>query len=129
MKTQHMPHHWILVALVLLACLLVVSELHGQSSVGSDPNFQGRPAMAGAQGGLGAMAGPPQGGIGVQGTAGIGPTVRPAIIRNDTVAGPGLANGGARAIQEGSQANRAVVDDARTLRERGAEQPAGTTRE
>jgi hypothetical protein len=29
--------------------------------------FEGRPAMAGAQGGQGAQAGPPQGGIGVQG--------------------------------------------------------------
>src|SRR6185369_7239754 len=30
--------------------------------------FEGRPAMAGAQGGQGAQAGPPQGGIGVQGS-------------------------------------------------------------
>jgi hypothetical protein len=42
-------------------------EAHGQST-GAQAAFDGRPAMAGAQGGLGAQAGPPQGGIGVQGS-------------------------------------------------------------
>jgi hypothetical protein len=67
MKTRHSPHHWILVALVLAALLLALNEAHGQST-GSAAVFEGRPAMAGAQGGLGAQAGPPQGGIGVQGS-------------------------------------------------------------
>lgn len=65
MKTQHHPHHWVAVALVLAALLLTLSEAHGQS--GAATQFEGRPAMAGAQGGLGAQAGPPQGGLGVQG--------------------------------------------------------------
>jgi hypothetical protein len=67
MKIQHRPYHWVAVALVLAALLLTLSEVHGQST-GSSAVFEGRPAMAGAQGGLGAQAGPPQGGIGVQGT-------------------------------------------------------------
>jgi hypothetical protein len=67
MKAHHSPHHWIPVTLVLAALLLTVSLAHGQSA-GAAAAFEGRPAMAGAQGGLGAQAGPPQGGIGVQGT-------------------------------------------------------------
>jgi hypothetical protein len=65
MKIQHTPTHWILVALVLAALLLVLRDAHGQS--GSAAVFEGRPAMAGANGGQGAQAGMPQGGIGVQG--------------------------------------------------------------
>lgn len=67
MKIQHRPHHWIAVALALAVFLLTLSEVHGQST-GAAAVFEGRPAMAGAQGGLGAQAGPPQGGIGVQGS-------------------------------------------------------------
>jgi len=67
MKMQHPPYHWVLVALVLVALLLTLSEAHGQSA-GAAATFQGRPAMAGAQAGEGALAGPPQGGIGVQGS-------------------------------------------------------------
>jgi hypothetical protein len=66
MKIQHTPSHWVLVALVLAAFLLTLSEAHGQSP-GASAVFEGRPAMAGAQGGLGAQAGVPQGGLGVQG--------------------------------------------------------------
>ncbi len=66
MKIHHSPHHWVAVALVLAALLLTLSEAHGQSS-GAAAAFEGRPAMAGAQAGQGALAGPPQGGIGVQG--------------------------------------------------------------
>jgi hypothetical protein len=65
MKIQHTPSHWIMVALVLAALLLTLSEAHGQS--GAAAVFEGRPAMAGAQGGQGAQAGVPQGGLGVQG--------------------------------------------------------------
>ena len=67
MRVHHTPSHWILVALVLLALLLIISEAHGQSS-GASAVFEGRPAMAGAQGGQGAQAGLPQGGLGVQGS-------------------------------------------------------------
>ena len=65
MKMPHTPYHWILVALVLIALLLTLSEVHGQGSAAAV--FEGRPALAGAQAGQGAQAGPPQGGIGVQG--------------------------------------------------------------
>ena len=65
MKIQHTPAHWVLVALVLAALLLVLRDAHGQS--GSAAVFEGRPALAGANGGLGAQAGMAQGGIGVQG--------------------------------------------------------------
>lgn len=67
MRTHHTPYHWVLVALVLLALLLTFGEAHGQSA-GAAAVFEGRPAMAGAQAGLGAQSGPPQGGIGLQGT-------------------------------------------------------------
>jgi hypothetical protein len=66
MRMHHTPTHWILVVLVLVALLFVLSEAHGQGA-GANAAFEGRPAMAGAQGGLGAQAGPPQGGLGVQG--------------------------------------------------------------
>lgn len=65
MKMPHKPYHWMLVALVLIALLLTLSEVHGQGSAAAV--FEGRPALAGAQAGQGAQAGPPQGGIGVQG--------------------------------------------------------------
>lgn len=67
MKIHHSPYHWISVAVILAALLFTLSEAHGQST-GSAALFEGRPAMAGAQGGLGAQSGMPQGGIGVQGT-------------------------------------------------------------
>jgi hypothetical protein len=66
MNRYRSPYHWIAVAIVLAAALFVLSNVWGQST-GAGAMFQGRPAMAGAQGGTGAQAGPPQGGIGVQG--------------------------------------------------------------
>ncbi len=66
MKIRHRPSHWVAVALVLAALMLALNEAHGQSA-GAAAVFEGRPAMAGAQAGLGAQAGPPQGGVGVQG--------------------------------------------------------------
>lgn len=66
MKIHHRPSHWVAVALVLAALMLALNEAHGQSA-GAASVFEGRPAMAGAQAGLGAQAGPPQGGVGVQG--------------------------------------------------------------
>jgi hypothetical protein len=67
MKMYHPPYHWLLVTLILLAFLLTLSEAYGQTTDIASATFEGRPAMAGAQAGLGALAGPPQGGIGVQG--------------------------------------------------------------
>lgn len=67
MKIHHRPSHWVVVALALAAFLLTLTEAHGQST-GAAGVFEGRPAIAGAQGGLGAQAGVPQGGIGVQGS-------------------------------------------------------------
>jgi hypothetical protein len=67
MKMQHPPYHWLMVALVLLAVLFMFGEAWGQSNDAA-ATFQGRPAMAGAQAGQGALAGPPQGGLGVQGS-------------------------------------------------------------
>jgi hypothetical protein len=64
---RHTRYHWIAVALILIALMLALNEAHGQST-GAAAVFEGRPAMAGAQAGLGAQAGPPQGGIGVQGS-------------------------------------------------------------
>lgn len=66
MKIHHRPSHWLAVALVLAALMLALNEAHGQGA-GAAAVFEGRPAMAGAQAGLGAQAGPPQGGVGVQG--------------------------------------------------------------
>jgi hypothetical protein len=66
MKMHHTRYYWITVALVVIAFLLTLSEAHGQTA-GTSAVFEGRPALAGAQGGQGAQAGPPQGGIGVQG--------------------------------------------------------------
>jgi hypothetical protein len=60
------PLHWIIVALVAVIALFTFGHARGQST-GAAAVFEGRPAMAGAQGGLGAQGGVPQGGIGVQG--------------------------------------------------------------
>jgi hypothetical protein len=85
MKIHHTPYHWISVALILAALLFTLSEAHGQST-GSAALFEGRPAMAGAQGGPGAQAGPPQGGLGVQGSDAaqrtIAPRGQPATAQN-----------------------------------------------
>ncbi|MFC5496590.1 hypothetical protein ACFPOE_03510 [Caenimonas terrae] len=60
------PYHWLVVAIVALVALLTFGRAHGQGT-GAAAAFEGRPSLAGAQGGLGAQAGMPQGGIGVQG--------------------------------------------------------------
>lgn len=80
MKTPHLPSHRITAALVTASLLLTLSNTWGQS-IGAAAMFEGRPAMAGAQAGTGAMAGPPQGGIGLQGSEGAQLRLRkPAII-------------------------------------------------
>jgi hypothetical protein len=85
--TPHHPTHSLAVA-VVVAIALMAFEASGQQTVHelrTNPNaqavFQGRPAMSGAQAGLGAMAGPPQGGIGLQGSDGAGRNLRrPHVI-------------------------------------------------
>jgi hypothetical protein len=60
------PFHWLAVAVVAIVALFTFGHARGQTG-NAAAAFEGRPAMAGAQGGLGAQAGMPQGGIGVQG--------------------------------------------------------------
>jgi hypothetical protein len=83
MHYRHHPSYWLGVAAVIALGLLAV-EAGGQSGVPStnaQAVFQGRPTMAGAQAGLGAMAGMPQGGIGLQGSEGAGRNLRsPQVI-------------------------------------------------
>lgn len=62
---QKTVSNWIAVAAVLPITLCMVGHVYGQGT-GSEAVFQGRPAMAGAQGGTGAMSGLPQGGVGPQ---------------------------------------------------------------
>lgn len=62
---QKTVSNWIAVAAVVPITLCMVGHVHGQGT-GSEAVFQGRPAMAGAQGGTGAMAGLPQGGVAPQ---------------------------------------------------------------
>ena len=86
-------HHsrWIGVAVIAALALLAfeawgqqtLNEIHISTNAGAV--FQGRPAMAGAQAGLGAMAGPAQGGIGLQGSDGAGLSLRaPQVITQQT---------------------------------------------
>ena len=92
----HHPTHWIGIALVLALGLVAVEAFGQQAANNVSPNasavFQGRPAMSGAQAGLGAMAGPPQGGIGLQGSDGAGLNLRaPRIIEEQMAALPPVA--------------------------------------
>jgi hypothetical protein len=80
MHYRHHPTHWLGVALILILAVMAF-EAYGQPpnhelSTNAQATFQGRPAMAGAQAGLGALAGPPQGGIGLQGSDGAGLNLR-----------------------------------------------------
>jgi hypothetical protein len=63
---HHSPYHWLAVAVVAVVALFTFGHARGQGANASAA-FEGRPSLAGAQGGLGAQAGMPQGGIGVQG--------------------------------------------------------------
>lgn len=63
---HHSPTHWLAVAIVLGIGLFTIGHARGQTA-NAAAVFEGRPALAGAQGGLGAQAGMPQGGLGVQG--------------------------------------------------------------
>lgn len=63
---HHSPLHWLVVAVIAIIALFTFGSARGQGANASAA-FEGRPSLAGAQGGLGAQAGMPQGGIGVQG--------------------------------------------------------------
>ena len=63
---HHSPTHWLVVAVVAIVALFTFGHARGQGANASAA-FEGRPSLAGAQGGLGAQAGMPQGGLGVQG--------------------------------------------------------------
>lgn len=85
MSYRHHPTHWIAVAAAIGFGLLAVEAAGQQSTNNLSPNasavFQGRPLMSGAQAGLGAQAGPAQGGIGLQGSDGAGLNLRrPRVI-------------------------------------------------
>jgi hypothetical protein len=89
----HHRSHWLAVAVVLGLGLLALESLAQEVPRHLNPDasatFQGRPAMAGAQAGIGALAGPPQGGIGLQGTNGSGINLRrPRIIEEQMAAVP-----------------------------------------
>lgn len=96
MHYHHHPSHWLGVAVILLLALMAF-EAHGQPpnhelSANASAVFQGRPAMAGAQAGLGALAGPPQGGIGLQGSDGAARSLRrPWVIAQQTPPLPPVA--------------------------------------
>jgi hypothetical protein len=91
----HTPHHrthWLGVALVVAIGVIAV-EAAAQSTLPPSTNaqavFQGRPTMSGAQAGLGAQSGPPQGGIGLQGSSGAGLNLRkPSTVEQDMAALP-----------------------------------------
>jgi hypothetical protein len=81
----HHRSHWFAVAVVIVLALMAL-EAGGQTT-GSQAMFEGRPALAGAQGGLGAQAGPPQGGIALQGSEGAEFNLRkPRIIEEERAA-------------------------------------------
>jgi hypothetical protein len=106
MKILHSPHHWMAVAIVLAIATLTASLAHGQQQRNdASATFQGRPAMAGAQSGTGALAGPPQGGIGIQGQDNSGVALRPPSGLRDMPQGTITASADAIAV------NRAVRDD------------------
>ena len=105
MKILHSPHHWLAVAVVIAVAVLTASLAHGQQRNDASAVFQGRPAMAGAQSGTGALAGPPQGGVGVQGSDNSGVALRPPSGLRDMPQGTVTASGDAIAM------NKAVRDD------------------
>ena len=69
MTAHYTTFRWTSTALTLAASMLMLPQASAQTQ-GAGAMFEGRPAMAGAQGGQGAQAGPPQGGLGVQGSEG-----------------------------------------------------------
>jgi hypothetical protein len=108
MRILHSNHHWILAALVAAAALLIATHAYGQHNDASSM-YEGRPAMAGAQAGTGAMAGPPQGGIGVQGDENAGVALRPPRGLRDMPQGKIDPAADAVAVNRAVKNNRDVV--------------------
>ena len=104
MKILHSPHHWFAVAFVLAVTLLTVSHVYGQHNDAA-AMFEGRPAMAGAQAGTGAMAGPPQGGFGQQGSQNSGLALKPPAGLRD------MPQGTVDPAADAIAVNRAVKND------------------
>ena len=104
MKTFHSRYHWIGVAVVAALGLLTLTHVYGQRT-DAGAMFNGRPAMAGAQAGTGPMAGPPQGGVGVQGTENAGRAINRPQGLNDYPQGTIDSAADALAV------NRAVRND------------------
>jgi hypothetical protein len=104
MKILHSPHHWIAVAIVLAVALLTVPHVYGQHNDAA-AMFEGRPAMAGAQAGTGAMAGPAQGGIGQQGSQNSGLALKPPSGLRD------MPQGTVDPAADAIAVNRAVKND------------------
>jgi len=117
MKTPHHPTHWVSIALVTAAALLTITEAAGQST-GAGAVFEGRPAMAGAQAGQGAMAGPPQGGIGLQGAEGSKLSLRRPAIVDQPVAGDMPQGAPAVTLANSNSADVRAADLAPAQRER-----------
>lgn len=90
--TPHHPTHWLVVAIVIAVALIVVesaAQTVPPPSTNAQAVFQGRPTMGGAQAGLGAQAGPAQGGLGLQGSDGAGLNLRkPSTVAQDMAALP-----------------------------------------
>lgn len=89
----HHPTHWVAVAVVIALGFLAFEAFGQGRNPELTPNaaaiFQGRPLMSGAQAGLGAQAGPPQGGIGLQGSDGSGLNLRkPLVVEQQMAAAP-----------------------------------------
>ena len=82
---RHHRSHWFAVA-VVVALALMALEAGGQTT-SAQAMFEGRPSLAGAQAGLGAQAGPAQGGIALQGADGAEFNLRkPRIIEEAAAA-------------------------------------------
>ena len=85
---RHHRTYWIGVAIAAsLAFLsLEAAAQNARLSPNAEAVFQGRPAMSGAQAGLGAMAGPAQGGIGLQGSDGAARSLRRPHVNEQKMA-------------------------------------------
>jgi hypothetical protein len=114
MRIVHSHHHWLFVALVAGAALLTVTHAYGQHNDAS-AMFEGRPALAGAQAGTGAMAGPPQGGIGVQGDENTGIAVHAPRGLRDMPQGKVDPAADAVAVNRAVRTGRDVVPKDRSI--------------
>lgn len=89
-RMQPTAWFWVVVAAVVAVALFTVGNVHGQENSGSAATFEGRPAMAGAQAGTGAMAGPPQGGLAPQSPSDAGGGIAAQRNDNSQVNGPAV---------------------------------------